>query len=152
MFRTCKRRYGGPLNQEVRSRVAPARLILINYIAIPGPNQFGTYAIEEKGEGDEDSCEVLGVMGGAVLHIQGDELAVQPMHDDTGGCLLWNGEVFGGIDKSMSGSNEDNGVVMSDTCAVSKLLSQALGNVSEHTTCAELATIASECLSVIEGK
>lgn len=52
------------------------------------------------------------VFVGAVLHIQGEEIAQQPMIGDIGGDLfLWNGEVFGGslqIDEGVS----DTSVVM----------------------------------------
>lgn len=36
------------------------------------------------------SCTVLGLRGGQVV--------TQPLQDDEGNVLLWNGEVFGGIE------------------------------------------------------
>ncbi len=53
-------------------------------------------------------------MIGSVLHIQGDQLCPQPIRDDMGNILLWNGEVFGG--------NVDVPKGCSDTMVVSKLL------------------------------
>jgi asparagine synthetase B (glutamine-hydrolysing) len=38
------------------------------------------------------------VLCGAVLHIQGNECVSQPVFDRYGNSLLWNGEVFGGLD------------------------------------------------------
>jgi asparagine synthetase B (glutamine-hydrolysing) len=37
------------------------------------------------------------VITGHVLHLRGDEMAVQPAQDSQGNLLLWNGEIFGGI-------------------------------------------------------
>lgn len=34
---------------------------------------------------------------GAVLHLRG-QCTLQPVVDDAGNALVWNGEVFGGID------------------------------------------------------
>jgi hypothetical protein len=37
-------------------------------------------------------------MLGTVLWQQGKELAVQPLIDPAGNILLWNGDVFGGVE------------------------------------------------------
>ena len=51
---------------------------------------------------------------GSVLHIQGAEIAKQPCVDTIGNTLLWNGEVFSGIDEFTVG--------ISDTIQLSTLL------------------------------
>ncbi|CAN0513855.1 unnamed protein product [Ectocarpus sp. 12 AP-2014] len=50
----------------------------------------------------------------AVLHLRGEELCAQPAEDAHGNVLLWNGEVFDGLD---IGPGE------SDTAAVLRTLS-----------------------------
>jgi asparagine synthetase B (glutamine-hydrolysing) len=39
------------------------------------------------------------IVTGAVLHLRGS-LTPQPLEDDKGNVLVWNGEVFDGIDVS----------------------------------------------------
>jgi hypothetical protein len=135
------------------------------YICVPGPDRFDTYVVEDEarnqdiGEGngmDFPPHVPLAVLGGAVLHIQGDELASQPMHDTSGGCLLWNGEIFGGLERRSEVIDGD--VVTSDTCLVSAMLAETLSEIDnrnesdELTICTEIATKASLCLATIEGK
>lgn len=96
----------------------------------------------------------LVLMGGAVLHIQGDCLAKQPLADKSGGVLLWNGEIFGGVERKNPSDGEGR---ESDTFLVSEMLVGALagvgtcGDVGQEALCRELATRAAECLAAIEG-
>ena len=135
-----------------------------------GPNHFESCQVKEtmaqSSEGADRTGD-LAVMAGAVLHIQGDELASQPMHDETGGCLLWNGEVFGGLEEGLCGRSGIGGEQdgdeaclarrQSDTYVVSAMLSQALAGVGSRDStdaescCQELATKAATCLAAIEG-
>ncbi|XP_060576699.1 asparagine synthetase domain-containing protein 1-like [Ruditapes philippinarum] len=55
------------------------------------------------------------VFTGHVLHLRGDEMAVQPAQDSQGNLLLWNGEIFGGINVPES---------KSDTTVLLELLGQ----------------------------
>lgn len=58
----------------------------------------------------------------AVLHIQGEEPAIQPLADAAGNVLLWNGEVFDGIELEKGSS---------DTVAISVMLGSI---ASSHST------------------
>lgn len=42
----------------------------------------------------------------SVLHIQGETTTYQPVTDDHGNVLLWNGEVFGGLSTHVYGQND----------------------------------------------
>jgi asparagine synthetase B (glutamine-hydrolysing) len=74
---------------------------------------------------------------GSVLHIQGDHLCPQPVIDDKGNVLLWNGEIFGGLTIPHA---------TSDTLALSLLLRDSLPDSGD-----ELNQKFVECLSAIEG-
>jgi asparagine synthetase B (glutamine-hydrolysing) len=129
-----------------------------------GPDHFETYRVENEGAREGKSMDIssedyVAVLGGAVLHIQGDQLAAQPLHDAAGGCLLWNGEIFGGLkeedlQRREEEDREENSV--SDTYVVSSMLAQALASVdncdgSAESCCVQLATKAACCLAQIEG-
>lgn len=80
---------------------------------------------------------------GAVLHIQGVDIEVQPCFDCDGNILLWNGEVFGGIDIP-SGK--------SDTAVVIEMLRQKLSkSVQEFSNKVEVLDVAVTFFSLIEG-
>ena len=49
----------------------------------------------------EHSCQVNGLFCGSVLHQRGN-LTPQPLEDEGGNVLLWNGEIFGGIEVRVS--------------------------------------------------
>lgn len=53
-----------------------------------GPNACSSVQVRDEGAH----------MIGCVLHIQGDEIRQQPVVDSDGNALLWNGEVFGGLE------------------------------------------------------
>lgn len=59
-----------------------------------GPDNFST---KEKILSDHESgqtCKLI--LKGAVLHLRGS-LTSQPLEDDEGNVLIWNGEVFDGL-------------------------------------------------------
>ena len=45
-----------------------------------------------------DIESINGVAIGSVLHMRGETVVTQPIKDEDGKILLWNGELFGGID------------------------------------------------------
>lgn len=60
---------------------------LVDLIKNRGPDGFN---IEEV----NDSI----VMIGAVLHLRGIEIVRQPVQDELGNVLLWNGEIYDGLE------------------------------------------------------
>lgn len=60
---------------------------LVNLIKNRGPDDFN---IEEVND--------LIVMIGAVLHLRGIDIVRQPVQDDLGNVLLWNGEIYDGLE------------------------------------------------------
>jgi asparagine synthetase B (glutamine-hydrolysing) len=72
---------------------------------------------------------------GAVLHIQGNDCVPQPVVDEDGNILLWNGEVFDGL---------EYGIELSDTMALSNLLQKELKELDSdplHTIISQLIAI-----------
>lgn len=63
-------------------------------------NRRGPSACNTSTVGDESIY-----MTGSVLHIQGEDMRSQPAMDSDGNVLLWNGEVFGGLE--YEGSDTD---------------------------------------------
>ena len=72
-----------------------------------GPDAFGALSLPMDGNEYEDSCNDLSVtilknvnaiknchFMASVLHIQGGNLAKQPLIDNEGNILMWNGEVI----------------------------------------------------------
>lgn len=65
-------------------------------------NQYKS-RLSNRGPDDSSSCQVhisadySAVFRGYVLHLRGDHLASQPAKDLLGNLLLWNGEIFSGI-------------------------------------------------------
>ena len=59
-------------------------------------------SLHNRGPDAQGKCDVQlnetlsGVFCGTTLHFRGN-LTLQPLKDDEGNVLLWNGEVFGGI-------------------------------------------------------
>ena len=45
-----------------------------------------------------DLRSINGVAIGSILHMRGETVVAQPIEDKEGNILLWNGEIFGGID------------------------------------------------------
>ena len=45
-----------------------------------------------------DIKSINGVAIGSVLHMRGETVVTQPIKDEEGNILLWNGELFGGIE------------------------------------------------------
>jgi asparagine synthetase B (glutamine-hydrolysing) len=76
---------------------------------------------------------------GAVLHIQGDQCTPQPFIDSQGNVLLWNGEVFGGLDYDHN---------ISDTNAVSHAFRGAIQHRNSPVSICEAIT---SVLSNIQG-
>ena len=85
-----------------------------------------------------DSGEIVSIPGaqfvGSVLHIQGDEICVQPAMDEFGNILLWNGEIFGVTDRVGPGPAENDTrwllrvlATLSEPEEISQALSQILG-------------------------
>ena len=60
---------------------------------IQGIRNRGPEALHWSCVGDRDA-ELIG----AVLHMRGKETVPQPLLSETGDALLWNGEVFSGLD------------------------------------------------------
>lgn len=103
--------------------------------------QLLTPVINNRGPDYHSSLVVEGVtLLCSVLHIQGDEITVQPQSDSDGNLLLWNGEVFGGLDYSVG--------VESDTVAVSRLLQSCTTLLSSPF---EVAGAIAECLKGVQG-
>jgi asparagine synthetase B (glutamine-hydrolysing) len=72
---------------------------------------------------------------GSVLHIQGNDCVPQPVVDEDGNILLWNGEVFDGL---------EYGIELSDTMALSNLLQKELKELDSdplHTIISQLLVI-----------
>jgi asparagine synthetase B (glutamine-hydrolysing) len=68
-------------------------------------------------------------VGSSVLHIQGDDITIQPYEDSDGNILLWNGEVFHGLQNEI---NCDIKSKLSDTVIVSNLLRNKILNYYEN--------------------
>ncbi|OQR95727.1 cGMP-dependent protein kinase [Thraustotheca clavata] len=62
-----------------------------------GPDYFNTVNLVE-------DAQLISLSSG-VLHLRGDAMAKQPIVDEVGNVLLWNGEVFGGITIRLSSSD-----------------------------------------------
>lgn len=45
-----------------------------------------------------DLESINGIAIGSVLHMRGETVVTQPIRGEDGNILLWNGELFGGID------------------------------------------------------
>ena len=71
-------------------------------------------------------------------------MLVQPTEDDNGNILLWNGEVFGGLEEFCVEG-------ISDTNAVSQLFKEALAGFDSNTPLSILGTSISEAASRIKG-
>lgn len=72
-----------------------------------------------------------------VLHIQGDQIVQQPVVDNDGNILLWNGEVFDGL---------NHPVGTSDTLLVSQRLQELVRNENKS-----IMESVIECFSPIKG-
>lgn len=79
------------------------------YSRLLGDDHYGKVSLSPLGSGQLDI-----VLGASVLHLRGASMGVQPVVS-AHGILLWNGEVFGGIDV---------GPTQSDTLAVAASVSQ----------------------------
>lgn len=99
-------------------------------LARRGPDGFGTVQFHE----EVPSCTpfVLCVeLTASVLHLRGETVVTQPLLDNQGNILLWNGEVFGGTAVHVKqGEN--------DTHKVSSALSDMLGEMDDSGTVLEL--------------
>jgi asparagine synthetase B (glutamine-hydrolysing) len=85
------------------------------------------------------------VLCGAVLHIQGNECVSQPVFDRYGNSLLWNGEVFDGLEYP-----ED----FSDTTALLNLFSEELSeflNPIRSPSGYSALTVIMDCLIRVKG-
>ena len=112
-------------------------------------NESGTsqtpYAETLRRRGPDSYCEI-NVKGttfaAAVLHIQGTTIEEQPCVDESSGnILLWNGEVFGGLE-IIDGQ--------SDTVVVSSLLTSAMDSCSSMSEMTSLDVVTS-ALARIDG-
>ncbi len=112
-------------------------------------NESGTsqtpYAETLRRRGPDSYCEI-NVKGttfaAAVLHIQGSTIEEQPCVDESSGnILLWNGEVFGGLE-IIDGQ--------SDTVVVSSLLTSAMDSCSSMSEMTSLDVVTS-ALARIDG-
>jgi len=80
----------------------PDLSLLKAQLAKRGPNGSGEFTLFVSGF----SLTFLG----SVLALRGQEVVTQPLQDDHGNVLLWNGEIFGGIE--VSGKENDTRVLM----------------------------------------
>jgi asparagine synthetase B (glutamine-hydrolysing) len=124
------------------SNVQDVMRTLQNGIANRGPDGFSA-AVAEVGT---TRC----TLGASVLHIQGDHMTTQPLIDDAGNILCWNGEAFSGLDRS--GPN----MTISDTILVARLLQDkinlaATSSLSDASDAASIGTVIADALSVICG-
>jgi len=61
-----------------------------------------------------DDCMVRLTLMASVLHIRGKSVTPQPLCDEQGNILLWNGEIFGGEILVREGSNDGREIL--DRC------------------------------------
>eukprot|EP01083_Nonionella_stella_P179888 639893_1 len=80
---------------------------LKTYLNRRGPDSYHTRTIDNG---------IKLSLSGAVLHLRGSHINAQPLTDDHGNMLLWNGEVFDGV---QLGDNEN------DTLKVFKVLTES---------------------------
>lgn len=80
-------------------------LTFIGEVAIDFKNNNGKYnhlvdLIKNRGPDAFNVKEVndMIVMIGAILHLRGIEVVTQPVEDNDGNVLLWNGELYDGLD------------------------------------------------------
>ena len=59
-----------------------------------GPDAFGSHSTIVSDPSDRISIE----LHASVLHLRGKGTVKQPVVGDSGDCLLWNGQVFHGLD------------------------------------------------------
>lgn len=100
-----------------------------------------------------DNMKVINIsnrfyLAASVLHIQGEELASQPATDMYGNMLLWNGEVFRGIE-------QDRQTGECDTTVVLRLITDSLISINSSSSAinsqAQIASAVASVLSTIEG-
>ena len=72
-------------------------------------------------------CSERFILGGSVLHIQGEDIISQPYIDKFGNILLWNGEMFDGC-LSLNHNHIDNNIVESDTLIIANALRTKLAD------------------------
>lgn len=82
-------------------------------------------------------------LAGAVLHIQGESILTQPHMDEAGNILLWNGEVWGSTDGTLSlaGRAAAGYAGTSDTVLVASMLAAAADGGDDNVVAAVLANI-----------
>jgi len=82
-------------------------------------------------------------LAGAVLHIQGESILTQPHIDEAGNILLWNGEVWGSTDGTLSlaGRAAAGYAGTSDTVLVASMLAAAADEGDDNVVAAVLANI-----------
>ena len=64
---------------------------IIEFVARRGPDYHGQQVVCIN-----DTKKILNFHG-CVLHLRGEKLAQQPAFDSYGNALLWNGEIFAGL-------------------------------------------------------
>jgi hypothetical protein len=99
-------------------------LRVLDDISHRGPDLF--HLLDQ--EVTKSGCDVVVSYAGAVLHIQGKEITRQPFVDSFQNVLLWNGEVFDGLERS--GVNDER----SDTEMISleiEIATRSLSTISE---------------------
>jgi len=95
-------------------------------------------------------CESSGIiLAGSVLHIQGDHITAQPCVDVDNNILLWNGEVFGGIEGMDGGDGDDDGT--SDTRIVSDRLRECVSKAGAQASCSDIASAVAHTICTVEG-
>ena len=82
-------------------------------------------------------------MGSSILHIQGDVIALQPLEDNDGNMILWNGEVFDGLS-----NDNDNDNDISDTLLVSMSLNTIVNSIPSSSSSSSSSNDYQELVSI----
>ena len=100
-----------------------------------GPDSFRVHTVQ--------AAEHTLHLAGAVLHIQGESILIQPYVDNAGNVLLWNGEVWDSTDGSLSfaGRARTGHAGVSDTLLVASMLALAADEGDDNAVATVLATI-----------
>ena len=97
--------HGAQLLQEVSDNAAAAPEAFTDELTAAlhrrGPDARGRFLLRDPScvQGGPEAAaagRVRGAMWASVLHLRGQVLCAQPVRDEAGNALVWNGEVFGG--------------------------------------------------------
>ena len=70
---------------------------LKTYLYRRGPDSFEIHTIKLNNNNNNNDDDIILSLTGAVLHLRGSNINKQPLINDDGNVLLWNGEVFDGL-------------------------------------------------------